>query len=395
MSEIKIQGRCEPRFARVREAFENNFRGSEVGAAVAITVDGQSVVDLWGGFADPGRTRAWERDTLANVYSTTKGMTAICAHQLIEQGRLDLDKPVAHYWPEFAARGKGSVPVRYLLSHQAGLPAVRTPLPRGSVYDWEAVTVALADTEPWWDPGSKHGYHALTYGHLVGEVVRRVSGESLGTYFRRHVAEPLGLDFHIGLEARHDTRVAHMIPAPTPPAPAAGMPPDLAAALQKLTQDMVDPKTVTWAAFNGTPGQPEDPNTRAWRGAEIPAANGHGTAASLARVYGALARGGEIDGVRVLRAETIARAREEQAFGPDAVLGGLPMRFGLGFMLRHDLMPISPNPGAFGHPGAGGSIGFADPEARVGFGYVMNQMQAGMLGGLGGFALIGALYASL
>ncbi len=397
MADVPIHGHCDARFARVRETFESNFRGTEVGAGVAITVDGETVVDLWGGYADPERKRPWERDTLVNLYSTTKGMTAICANQLVERGKLELDKPVAHYWPEFAAQGKGSLPVRYLLSHQAGLPAVGTPLGKGSVYDWEAVTRALADTRPWWEPGSRHGYHALTYGHLVGEVVRRVSGESLGTYFRRQVAEPLGLDFHIGLEARHDARVAHMIPAPQPPGAAApaGMPPELAAALGKLMKDMLDPKTVTWAAFNGTPGAPEDPNTRAWRGAEIPAANGHGTARALARVYGALARGGEIDGVRVLSRETIDAARTEQAFGPDAVLGGLPMRFGLGFMLRHDLMPISPNPGAFGHPGAGGSIGFADPEARVGFGYVMNQMQAGLLGGSGGFALIGSLYSSL
>jgi CubicO group peptidase (beta-lactamase class C family) len=399
MAKVPIRGQCDARFARVREVFEQNFEGPEVGAAVSVTVDGRPVVDLWGGYADRERARSWESDTLVNVYSTTKGMTAICAHQLVEQGKLDLDKPVAHYWPEFAAQGKDSLPVRHLLSHRAGLPAVGTPLAKGSVYDWGAVTRALADTKPWWEPGSKHGYHALTYGHLVGEVVRRVSGESLGTYFRNHVAAPLGLDFHIGLEAKHDGRVAHMIPAPQPPAggaaPPPGVPPELAAALGKLMKDMLDPKTLTWAAFHGTPGHPDDPNTRAWRGAEIPAANGHGTARALARVYGALARGGEVDGVRVLERDTIERARTEHSFGPDAVLGGIPMRFGLGFMLRHDLMPISPNPSAFGHPGAGGSIGFADPDARVGFGYVMNQMQAGLLGGSGGFALIGALYASL
>lgn len=386
----KVSGHCDPRFAKVREAFEAGFEsGEEVGAAVAITLDGEPVVDLWGGEARPGVP--WADDTLVNVYSTTKGMTAICAHKLIERGQLDVDAPVATYWPEFAAAGKSDLPVRWLLSHKAGLPAVAKPLDPDTLYDWDAMTAALAEQEPWWKPGEKHGYHALTFGFLVGEVVRRISGRSLGTFFRDEVAEPLELDFHIGLDAEHDARVADMIPLP--PADPGGPVPE--GPLGQMMKDMADPTTMTGAAFANPRMAPDAMNTRAWRGAEIPAANGHGTARALARVYGALSRGGEIDGVRVLEPDTIENALVEQSFGPDAILGQLPMRFGLGFMLRQDLMPLGPNPRTFGHPGAGGSVGFADPDAHIGFGFTMNKMHPAMLGGAGAFLLISALFDSL
>jgi CubicO group peptidase (beta-lactamase class C family) len=387
-----LHGHCDERFTKLRSAFEASFdSGEEVGAAVAITIDGEPVVDLWGGLANAEAGQPWQEDTLVNVYSTTKGMTTICAHKLVERGQLDVDAPVASYWPEFAAAGKGGIPVRYLLSHQAGLPAVSKPLEPGALYDWDAMTAALAAQEPWWKPGEKHGYHALTFGFLVGEVVRRISGRSLGTFFREEVAEPLGLDFHIGLDARHDPRVSDMIPLPPTPADA----PVPEGPLGQMMKDMADPTTMTGAAFSNPAGGPNAVNSREWRAAEIPAANGHGTARALARVYGALARGGEVDGVRVLERETIENAITEQAFGPDAVLGQLPMRFGLGFMLRQDLMPLGPNPRTFGHPGAGGSVGFADPDAKIGFGYTMNKMHPAMLGGAGAFVLISALFDSL
>lgn len=387
-----LHGHCDERFTKLRSAFEASFdSGEDVGAAVAITIDGEPVVDLWGGLANAETGQPWQEDTLVNVYSTTKGMTAICAHKLVERGQLDVDAPVASYWPEFAAAGKGGIPVRYLLSHQAGLPAISKPLEPGALYDWDAMTAALAAQEPWWKPGEKHGYHALTFGFLVGEVVRRISGRSLGTFFREEVAEPLGLDFHIGLDARHDPRVADMIPLPPTPADA----PVPEGPLGQMMQDMADPTTMTGAAFSNPASGPNAVNSREWRAAEIPAANGHGTARALARVYGALARGGEVDGVRVLERETIENAITEQAFGPDAVLGQLPMRFGLGFMLRQDLMPLGPNPRTFGHPGAGGSVGFADPDAKIGFGYTMNKMHPAMLGGAGAFVLISALFDSL
>jgi CubicO group peptidase (beta-lactamase class C family) len=390
-----VEGICDPRFASLRDIFEKSFAdGEEIGAAISFCLDGELVVDLWGGHRDQAQTQPWTRDTIVNTYSTTKGMTAICAHQLVERGLLDVDAPVAQYWPEFAANGKESIPVRWLLSHQAGLPAVRKPLPAAAMYDWNAMASALAEQEPWWEPGTRHGYHALTFGHLVGEVIRRVSGKSVGTWFRENVAGPLGADYHIGFGPELDARVSDLYGTIAPPSPAKGGP-IIPGPLGDFLRDMTDPTTMAGAAFLNPPGGADRVNTRAWRAAEIPAANGHGTATALARIYGALARGGELDGVRLLQRESIDRARTEQAFGPDAVLGGLPMRFGLGFMLRTDFMPISPNAGAFGHPGAGGSIGMADPDAKVGFGYVMNKMKMGLVGGPGAFAVLNEFYARL
>jgi len=381
----RVQGDCPARFNRVRDAFERNFADGEVGGALAVTLDGQLVVDLWGGYADAARTRPWERDTIVNVYSTTKGMTAICANRLIEAGRLDLDAPVATYWPEFARAGKKTLPVRYLLTHQAGLAAISTPVPSHKRYDWDFMTSALAAQRPWWEPGTQHGYHALTFGYLVGEVVRRIDGRTLGTYFREEIATPLGVDFHIGLDARDDARCADMIPAPPPPPGA----PNLFAAITQQPDSMI-------AKVFGNPRlDTAEVNTRAWRGSEIPAANGHGGARGLARVYGALACGGDLDGVHVLSPQTIERANTEYAFGPDAVLAPLQTRFGLGFFLTQPMIPFGPNPRAFGHPGAGGSLAFADPDARLGFAYVMNQMQMGLAGDARGFGLIFEVYHAL
>ena len=363
---IETHGACDSRFNAVKDAFAENFSAhGEVGAAVAVMVDGEIVVDLWAGHADAARTRSWDRDTIVNVYSTTKGLTAICAHRLVDQGMLDLDAPVANYWPDFAQAGKETLPVRYLLSHRAGLPAVKDVLPAGSIYKWDVMTAALAAQEPWWEPGTKHGYHALTYGWLVGEVVRRITGKSLGTYFREEVAEPLGLDFQIGLAAEHDARTAEMIP------PTLLQPGDA----NLLVEILSVPGSMPFKAFIISPDmmQPGQVNTREWRAAEIPSANGHGNARALARVYGALARGGELDGVRVLSQEAIDRAIVEQSDGLDAVLGQ-QYRYGLGFMLTVPEHPFGPNPRAFGHTGSGGSLGFADPDAKVGFAYVMNQM---------------------
>lgn len=363
---IEVQGVCDERFAKVRDAFIQNFADhGEVGAAVAVMVDGRMVVDLWAGHMDAGRTRPWRRDTIVNVYSTTKGMTATCAHRLADQGLLDLDAPVARYWPEFAQSGKEDLPIRYLLSHQAGLPALSEVMPLGSIYDWSTMTGALARQAPWWEPGAQHGYHALTFGWLVGEVVRRITGKTLGTYFREEIAEPLGLEFHIGMDERYDSRTAETIPAPL-------------AELQAspLAEIMSDPQSMGYKSFMVSPDlvEPDYMNSRKWRAAEIPGANGHCNARALALLYGTLARGGRLDGVSVLSADEIELARTEQANGPDAVTT-LPSRIGLGFFLTRPDVPLGPNPGAFGHAGMGGSVGFADPEGGVGFGYVMNRMK--------------------
>ena len=407
MSEsMPVQGTCDPRFVKLRELFQHSFdSGVEIGAAVSFVIDGKCVVDLWGGHYDIARTREWERDTLVNVYSTTKGMAAVCANQLIERGLLDIAAPVAEYWPEFAAGGKEKVTVRWLLSHRAGLCAVRKPLPKRALYDWDLMCDELAAQEPWWNPGEGHGYHAFTYGFLVGEVVRRITGESLGTFFRKNVALPLDADFHIGLSAEHDSRTSDMFSVHIGNKPASvkkpdDPPPSAAGPFAEFARRLQDPTTMQWAALLNPPQDRDAVNTRAWRAAEIPAVNGHGTARALARIYGALARGGEIDGVRILMPETIARATTEEVSGPERLFcGAVPMRFGLGFVLSdesHRYARLSPNPRSFGHAGGGGSLGMADPDRGIGFGFTMNNMQAGMVSaGTTPTLLINAFYDAL
>jgi len=360
-TDIQIKGSCDERFRAVKETFAVNFaRRDDVGAAVSVYLAGEPVVDIWAGWADGKQTRAWKRDTIATVASTTKGMTAICAHVLVERGLLELDRPVAHYWPEFAQAGKAHIPVRWLLSHRAGLPGVRQDMPPDSLYDWERYTTALAETKPWWEPGSKHGYHALTFGYLVGEVVRRVSGKSVGQFFRSEVAGPLDADFYIGVPEGEDHRAAEILPDPAP------------AARQEAPR--IDPTSMFARTHMNPPRVPRVMNSRTWRAAEIPSTNGNTTAWALARIYGMLAMGGVLDGVRILRPETVGDAIIEQSSGPEAVMG-MPMRFGLGFILIQNIRPRGPNPRAFGHGGMGGSFGFADLDEGIGFGYVMNQFR--------------------
>lgn len=378
-----IHGECTERFAPVRRAFERNFRRhGELGASVAVYQDGEPVVDLWGGFADAARTRPWERDTLVHVASTTKGLTALCLHRLADEGRLDLDAPVAHYWPEFAQAGKAGLPVHMLLSHRAGLPAIRRRLPREARYDWERMCAALAAEAPWWEPGTRHGYHAMTFGWLVGEVLRRIDGRSVGTFLREEIATPLGIDFHIGLSPAKEARCADVVWQGN-----GGGNPLLKKA--RKASAMAD------LAFSNPPGGPDEFNSEGWRRSEIPAANGHANARAIARAYAALACGGSLDGVRLLGPDQLALATTEQAFGPDAVLADYPMRYALGFLLGHPRMPFGPSPRAFGHPGMGGSLGVCDPDARLGFGYAMNCVQSGMAGDARGFALLHAVYACL
>ncbi|MFF5499225.1 serine hydrolase domain-containing protein [Streptomyces aquilus] len=381
-----VQGRCDERFAAVRTAFEENFRDrGELGAAVAVTVDGRTVVDLWGGWADPARTRPWQRDTLVNVWSTSKGPTALCAHILADRGLLDLDAPVAVYWPEFAAAGKEKVLVRHLLSHRAGLAGPREPHSLQELYDWELTTRRLAATEPWWEPGTQSGYHALTYGFLVGEVVRRVSGLLPGAFLRREVTGPLGIDFSVGLPEKEYGRAAeleHMAPPghDQQGAAAVRLPP------------------LALAALANPPVGAADANSPAWRAAEIPAANGHGTARAVAQLYGVLAGRGVWDGRRVLSPEAAERVREGQGGCRDLVLGaglGRDTEVALGLWLSGDGGSYGPNPRAFGHDGFGGSCGLADPEAGVSLGYVMNRMGPRIADDPRKTALVDALYGAL
>jgi CubicO group peptidase (beta-lactamase class C family) len=378
-----VDGECAARFAPVRAAFAANVEtGREVGASFAATLDGELVVDLWGGHADAARTRPWQRDTIVNVFSTTKAMTALSMHLLVERGLLDLDAPVARYWPEFAQAGKATLPVHYLLSHRAGLAAIRRPLPTEALYDWERMVGVLAAESPWWEPGRASGYHAMTFGYLVGELVRRLGGKTPGAFFRDEVATPLGADFHIGLAAADDHRVAEMVP-PAPEEVAAAGP-----------RAVVDPESLLGKVMGNPPITPGLANRRAWRAAEIPAANGHGNARSVARVMAALACGGTLEGVRLLGEETLARAIAVQFDGADLVLG-MPMRWGLGFMLASDHVPLGPNRRTFGHGGWGGSLGVADLDARVSWAYVMNRMSPGTAGDARAGALVAALYGAL
>ena len=359
--EASIGGWCDPRFAALREAFAANFaeRG-ETGAAACLALHGTVVADLWGGAAGPG---PWQRDTLVNVFSVGKGLIAACAARLIGQGRLDADAPVTRYWPEFGAAGKRAVTLRQLLSHQAGLPALRAPLPPGSMLDWRLMTTALAAEQPWWPPGSGHGYHVNTFGFLAGEVIRRATGISVGAMLRDEIAGPLGADVHIGLPAAEHRRVADFDwpdPEAAIPPQAAGLPPDLL----MIRNAYANPADLSGIGVV---------NTHAWRCAEVPSANAHASAAGIARVYAALAGGGAVDGVRVIDPGALADAVTEQASGEDLVLRR-PSRFGLGFQLTQPERPLGPGPGGFGHFGAGGSVGFCDPDTGVAFGYVTSQM---------------------
>lgn len=386
MSSAEATGEVDPRFARVREVFAAQLAApGELGAAVCVTLDGRPVVDLWGGFADAARSRPWRRDTVVNLFSTTKGLVALCAHRLADEGRLDFEAPVARYWPEFAQAGKGELPVGQLFDHSAGLAAIHRPLPPEALYEWETMTAALAEQAPWWKPGTRHGYHALTFGWLAGELVRRVSGKGPRALLRDELAGPLGADVQIGLAPTDDARAAELVPAPLPQP---GEPNMMAEALK-------NPTGVAARAFLNPLIQPNAIHSEAWRRAEIPAANGFASARGLARLYGAAACG-TVDGVCALSPEGQVRAGTERRAGPDLVLMGLPTRYGLGFMLGTEDEPLGPHPGAFGHSGAGGSLGFADPAARLGFGYVMNKMQSGVyLIGPRANALVAAVYACL
>ena len=374
VSPLAVHGVCDPRFELVRQEFERNFaeRG-EAGASVSVTVDGETAVDLWGGVADPAAGRPWERDTAVVVWSCSKGATAICAHVLASRGELDLDSPVARYWPEFAQNGKEAIPVRMLLDHQAGLAALRRPLPPGAFYDWELMTSALAAEEPFWTPGTRHGYHGLTFGYLVGEVVRRVSGILFDRFFQEAVAVPLGLDFRFGLPEADEGRVAPCIAQP---------PPDPNNLTPMERQVFSDPASVTFLMLANIGGYmlPGECDTRAAHAAVIPSAGGVTNARGLAGLYAPLATGGGplVDEGSVRRMSAVSSA------GVDATIF-LPTRFALGFVKSIDNRrhPAGGNNSvilseeAFGRSGIGGSIGFADPAARMSFGYAMTRHGAG------------------
>ncbi|MFJ4872144.1 serine hydrolase domain-containing protein [Streptomyces sp. NPDC088757] len=369
-----IDGEVAPGFEPVREAFAANFdRCGDIGAAVCVYRHGRPVVDLWGGVADPETGRPWTRDTLQLVYSATKGATATVAHMLAERGLLDLDAPVAAYWPEFAAHGKADIPVRWLLSHRAGLAALDRPLPLADALAWDPMVEALAAQRPLWTPGAAHGYHGRTWGWLVGEVIRRVSGRTPGRFFADEVAGPLGLDFFIGLPPGERERVSRMAYR-SPSVDLTALPVEsVPVELREQIAAWRDPNSLSNRAFAVTDPAAIDFDSPQVQAAELPSSNGIGTARSLARMYAVLI--GEVDGVRLLTPTTLASATEEQASGKDRVML-FPSRFASGYMLPTKDAPMT-GPTAFGHTGRGGSLAFADPEHGIAFGYVMNHIVSG------------------
>ncbi|MEY2426750.1 MAG: hypothetical protein QOI61_2322 [Actinomycetota bacterium] len=392
-----IHGEVAPGFEKVRDAFAANFdeRG-EVGAAFALYKDGRKVVDLWGGVADQESGRPWEEDTLQMVFSTTKGATAICTHLLAQRGALDYDAPVAQYWPEFKANGKEDITLRSVMSHRAGLPAVDVQLTPEELFAWDPIVEALAAQTPYWEHGAKHGYHAMTYGYLLGEVIRRVSGKTVGRFLADEVTGPLGAEFYIGLPEALEPRVSTLI------AMTLGMSSEqrdafkdidinsLPEEFRAIAAAFLDPDSLSLKALNIT--DPElDFNSRGMHAAEIPAANGICTARGAARMYAATI--GEVDGVRLLDDATVAAANATQSQGADAILI-LDTHFGLGFMLSSETVPML-GPTSFGHDGAGGSLAFADPASGVAFAYVMNKMNAQITGDPRSLALTDAVKASL
>ncbi len=373
----EIHGTCADTFDEVKAVLAASLdRGDDLGASVAVVKDGELVVDLWGGFRDEAQTAPWQADTITNVWSTTKTMASLCALVLADRGEIDVDAPVARYWPEFAAAGKQGVLVRHILAHTAGLPGWQEPIAQEDIYDWEKSTRLLAEQAPWWEPGSAAGYHAITQGHLIGEVVRRVTGQSLGRFFAAEIAGPLGADFHIGLAPQHDARVS-LVVAPTTELPI----PD-------------DPDTPAYRTFTNPGLHAKLAHESAWRRAEIPAANGHGNARSVATVQAVVANGGEMKGVRLLSQKTIDAIFDEQARGIDIVLG-IPLRFGVGYGLPNETVPFLPDRRICFWGGWGGSLAIVDTDEHLCIAYMMNKMGEGLVGDARGAALIDATYRAL
>jgi CubicO group peptidase (beta-lactamase class C family) len=381
MAEGQVEGFTQERFSGVRDALAGSLAaGDDVGASFCATIEGETVVDVWGGWADEGRTRRWARDTIVNVYSTTKTMTALTALLLADRGALDFDALVSHYWPEFAANGKDRVKVSHLMSHAAGLSGWTAPMAKEDLYDWEKATSLLAAQAPLWPPGAAPGYHAITQGYLVGEVVRRITGSTLGTVFRKEIAEPLGADFHIGLPASEDDRVADLIPPPPLPPPER----------DPRTPQMIE---IANATFEKPPHTPLETRARAWRAAEIPAAGGHGNARSIAEIHVLLANGGVAKGKRLLSEAGCRKALELQIEGLDLVLG-MPIRYGMGFGLAGGVVPL-PSPNSIYWGGYGGSLIVIDMDARTTCAFAMNKMAPTTVGDFRAARLLQAVGAGV
>ncbi len=375
-----IQGSCDERFGAVREVLAECLdSGEELGASIVLDLDGDVAIDMWGGYRDEARTQPWVSDTITNVWSTTKTVTSLAALMLVDRGQLDVDAPVARYWPEFAAAGKEGVLVRHVMSHTSGVSGLDQPAAVDDLYDWDKSTSRFAAQAPWWEPGTASGYHALNFGHLIGEVVRRISGKSLKQFVADEIAGPLSADFQIGAVESDWDRIAPVVPPPPLPFDFSVLPPD----------------SPTIRTLTGPPADASDANTPGWRRADIGAANGHGNARSVARILSVISRGGEVDGIRLLRPETIELIFREQANGIDVVLG-VPLRFGIGYGLPQlDILPYVPDEKICFWGGWGGSLIIMDVGRKMTISYMMNKMGAGIIGSDRGEKYVAAVYGAL
>lgn len=380
VASARVEGHCDERFAAVRDAFQKNFSsGEEVGAAVSIVLEGETVVDLWGGFKDRERRQPWDRDTIVCCMSSSKGLTAICFGMAVDRGMIDIDAPVARYWPEFAQNGKSDLPVRWVLDHRAGLPYVEE-LGRGKMYDFDAMTAQLARQAPLWEPGTVAAYHVMTQGYLLGEILRRVTGKNVGEFLRSEVSGPLGADFNIGLTAEEQSRCARFL-----------------VAQNLFAARYMDPPTILSRGWDQMPDEDMEDilNSKAWRESEIASASGHGNARALARIWSVIACGGTLGGVTLMSEQGVrdlGKLQHEEV----EIRHQRVYRQGLGLVLNSPpIMDFGPNPATFGHGGIGGSLGIADPDRRMSFGYSPNRMHDGPDAGPRAGRLIAATYASL
>ncbi|REE66124.1 CubicO group peptidase (beta-lactamase class C family) [Streptomyces sp. 3212.3] len=375
----ELNGTVSPSFEPVHDAVEDQLRsGAEVGLSLVVDVDGQQVVDLWGGHRDAARTQPWQRDTITNVWSITKTVTSLAALLLVDAGELDVYAPVARYWPEFAANGKQGVEVRHLLSHTSGVSGLDHPARLEDLYDVRAAAARMASQKPWWEPGTASGYHVLSYGHLVGELVHRLTGQSLRDFVQQHIVQPSGADFQIGLRGADVERVADVI-APT----------------LDFDPSTLDHDTVAYRTFTGPSFEASAANTPAWRAADLGAANGHGNALAIAEILAPLARAGASAHGQLLKPDTIGLIFNEQSNGADLV-NGLHLRWGIGYALpdRRTLSWIPDGRIAF-WGGWGGSMVIMDLDRRVTISYVMNNMGADILGSQRAAAYTTAIYQAL
>jgi CubicO group peptidase (beta-lactamase class C family) len=375
---MEIHGSCDDRFAKVKQVLSDSLDSNgDVGASFAVYEHGKQVVDIWGGHLDEARTQPWQENTIVNVYSTTKTMSFLCAMLLAERGQLDFDANVADYWPEFAQNGKSDVKVWHIMDHAAGLSGTDEALVGDDLYDWQKVTDALAAQAPWWEPGTAIGYHALTQGYLIGEVVRRITGKTLGTFFAEEIAGPLDADFHIGVPETEFGRIGNLLP----PGEDAS-----------ISQDG-DPNSIAVRTFRYPAASALESRTSGWRKAEIPAANGHGNARSVAKIHAVLANKGEAHGVRLFSQDLATDVMRTRIEGTDMALQ-VPTAFGLGFGINKAKL-LAPNENVCYWGGWGGSLALIDQDAGVSISYVMNKMFPGLVGDLRSFNLVQAIYEAL